>query len=275
MHSIRKDVFIQQTDLFFFAAFKPAYTDDAIHADLHLLASLHRLAQTQINYLHTTPPTKTTWAATTCISSKYVKDDLYAEQLLGGLVKVQDWTSLNWHTSIRSTWSHTSRVFSQFRQSKRFQLSAQSASVTIELNKHYGVTSTNDSIDWTYRQNWFHLHKAALLCKHIELFAQKNNILSIIWNTWRQILETMSPLLSFLLSQWCVLTETTHRASLYSKTYSNFVIRQWHLNGILHVFSVFIGDFTKPPQNLYNLKITTTWKLRTEQFKLFNTEFLT
>ena len=52
-------MFIQQTENNF-AAFKPAYANDAIHADLHLLASLHHLVQTQIIYLHTMPPTKTT-----------------------------------------------------------------------------------------------------------------------------------------------------------------------------------------------------------------------
>lgn len=56
MHSIRKDVFIQQTENNFISA----YVDDAIHADLHLLASLPHLEQTEINYLHTMPPTRTT-----------------------------------------------------------------------------------------------------------------------------------------------------------------------------------------------------------------------
>lgn len=56
MHSIRKDVFFQQTENIFLSA----YVDYAMHADLHLLASLHHLEQTQINYLHTMPPTKTT-----------------------------------------------------------------------------------------------------------------------------------------------------------------------------------------------------------------------
>lgn len=65
MHSTRKDVFILQTQNNF-ATFKPAYTDDAIHADLHLLASLQHLVQTQINYLHT------------CLQLKQPKQPLHA-----------------------------------------------------------------------------------------------------------------------------------------------------------------------------------------------------
>lgn len=42
-------MFIQQTENNF-GAFKAAHGDDAIHADLHLLASLHHLVQTQATY---------------------------------------------------------------------------------------------------------------------------------------------------------------------------------------------------------------------------------